>query len=129
VLPKIDFVKHTVSVYFDCNIYLIDEFYADSVSVRIMPAEARRQPEERLVRLLLLLKESAVFLIIALIVASLLWIVYWLPPSVKEPWKMTVTSARAQKQSACIKSTVEASKLARLSTPSNSHSRALATSS
>jgi len=68
-----------------------------------MPAESHRQPEEKLVRLPLLLKEAlvrplflskeaAVFLTIALIVASLLWIVYWLPPSVKEPWKMSVTS-------------------------------------
>ncbi len=68
-----------------------------------MPAEAHRQLEEKLVRFLLLLKEalvrplfllkeSAVFLIIALIIALLLWIVYWLPPSVKEPWKMTATS-------------------------------------
>jgi len=68
-----------------------------------MPAEAYRRQEERLarpllllkealVRSLLLLKEAATFLIIALIVASLLWIVYWLPPSVKEQWKMTVTS-------------------------------------
>ena len=83
MLPKIDFVRHTVSVYFDCSIYLIGEFYADSVLMRITSAEARRQPVEKLVRLLFLLREAAIFLIIA----SLLWIVYRLPPSVKESWR------------------------------------------
>jgi len=57
-----------------------------------MSSEVYRRQEKRLVRPLFSSKEAATFLTIALSVASLLWIVYWLPPSVKEQWKMTVTS-------------------------------------
>lgn len=52
-----------------------------------MSAEACGQRKKRLVGLLLL-REIVVFAVVAL----MLWIVYWLPPSVKESWVLTVTS-------------------------------------